>query len=312
MLTRKNIRISRAEALKYLFLEAHAVPGILAACISNLVVFGIVFGILYLGRFIQYSNEGFIVSAIFFLLFGIPQYFIKKQEFLLYEKTTSDIFLFDIFTLPLYLLLFGGLFTYYFVPDWISKNSGQTSVLTIVVTIFIVALIFSYVFNTIWKLVDFYLLGLFSGKDWFLMAEKDHFINVLAMRFQEAKRYSVPLSVVVIRLEIQRFNGSQKRLLDQIYRKISISLREIDTISHFNAWNVFYLLSPITQAAAKGMLDRMVRILQEMVNVRGIQADIIVESSVSAIRAETQTEFDLLQPNFSERVEVKSPVPVSK
>lgn len=302
MTIKKQVHLSRAEALKYLIQESPAVVAIISASISNLVVFALSFTLLAYGRFINYDQNAFIIIGILFGACGIPQYFIKKQEYALFDKSSSDIFLNDIFSYPVYILLFTGALSYFFLPGW--QTQAQDSLVTMLVTVFGVALLFSYIFIGLWKLFTFYLLSLFSGRDWVILAEKDYFMTELSHRFEESRRYGVPLSVVSLTIAAAS-GGNIKKLQREIYSKTEKSLREIDTIAHFNDESHIYMLSPITSMAAKGMMERIAKMIQEMVVNRYPKAEITLEMATASTTPEVKSEFDLLRPQITNKVEIK-------
>jgi len=293
MYYKKNIKISREEALKYLFSESSIVFCLLSGATSAAFVYFLIVNFLYFARFID-NYLVVIITTVIFLIFGIIQSLVKKQEFLLYDKTFSDIFLYDIISLPLVILLFSGVFIFLFIPQW-QLSQAQDTLTSMIITIFALSFMISFVYITLWKILTLGLLGLLSKKDWYIMAEKDYFLGILALRFEESKRYGVPLSIVGIKINLPK-GKNYKKYLYQLYNRISKAIREIDTIAHYGEIDFFYILAPIPNLGAKGLVNRIIKIIKEFFIAYGLKINVTIEASISSLLPETQTEFDLLNP----------------
>ena len=293
MVLRKNIKISKEEAIHYLFRETDLIPGMFSSAISSVIAFVISYFLLFAVKFIQYNSIELIVfSAIFFIL-GIPIYFIKQEEFHLFDKTHSDIYIHGILIYPLLLLIYLGVFVYFLVPQWLDTAKSGESITSSIITALLVALIFAFFFHAVWQLVNFILLQVFAKHDWIILAERDFFMTGLGMRFEEAKRYGTSLSLVHFKVKMAQ---DRKGIYKKVYRRIAQSVREIDSISHFEDWNSFVVLAPITLAAAKAMVIRINKIMKDELYSLGVKSNITLEVDISSLRQEIENEYDLLKP----------------
>jgi GGDEF domain-containing protein len=304
MVIKKHLKISRDDALRYIILETTVFKGIIASVLSSLVACFAIFYLIYITQFFDFAlEEFFVVMGIFFVV-GIAVFFIKREEYRLYEKTSSEVFTHGLFTYPLYILLFTGIFLYFLVPQWAEASvETEHQMLASVVTVFLVSILFSYLFNGIWRLLAFFILKLISGQDWVLLAERDFFISGLAMRFEEAKRYGTSLSLV--NLTINGISNRNKQLLQSIYRKMVDSLREIDAISHYESWSNIVILAPITGKAAEGMVNRLVRVIRDEIHTKNYKETVTVESRIGSVKIDTETEFDLFNAESTLKHEIQ-------
>ncbi len=294
MVLRKNIKISREEAIHYLFNESSTIGGLIASSISSGIAFLASYYVLVYAKFIRYNLiEMAVITGIYFLA-GIGLYYIKKQEFMLYDKTHSAVFIHGLLTYPMLVLIYASMFVYFLVPQWNIMAGEGTNLLSSIITALLVALIFSFLFNALWQFTDMMIMQVFAKRDWVVVAERDYFIGGLGMRFEEARRYGTSLSLVHLRIGINP--RRKKRLLKVIYRRVAEALREIDSISHFEDWNSIIILAPITEAAAKGLLTRISKIMKEELYKNGIRDNVEVSADISTLNRETENEFDLLKP----------------
>lgn len=295
MVIGKNLRLTREDALKYLLVETGLVGSLFASVIASLSGFVIIFFILYSAKFIPFKLIEFLILLGVFVLIGVLLYFIKREEFRLSEKTSSDVFVHGLFSYPFYILVFSILFTYYLIPQWLQNIHGkEQNIPAIVITIFLVSGGFSYLFNGIWKLVAFYLFQIVADKDWFILAERDHFVSGLGLRFEEARRYGTSLSVVHFSFEK---DSSLKRFFKELFKKMKMSVRDIDSIAHYNGWEDWMVLAPITESACDGLLNRMSKVIQEELVTRGLKRSIKVTVGISSLNKSVESEFDLLKPH---------------
>ncbi len=296
MVLRKNIKISREEAIHYLFNESSGIAGMFSSALSSVFSFAVSYYLLIASKFIPYNvMELSIIGGLFFGV-GVGLYFIKKQEFTLYDKTHSSVYLHGLLTYPILVLVYASMFIYFLVPQWneiANSTGGGTSLLSSIITALLVALIFSFLFNALWQIVDMFVMQIFAKHDWVIVAERDYFIAGLGMRFEEARRYGTSLSLVHIKIGI---DPRKKRLLKTIYRRVSEAVREIDSISHYEDWNSFVILAPITEGASKGLIGRISKIIKEEMYKNGIRSSIDIVSDISSLSRETENEFDMLKP----------------
>ncbi len=295
MVVGKKLKLTRDDALKYLLLETNLAGSLLTSVIGSLVGFLITFFILYSAKFIPFKLTEFIILLVVFGAIGVVLYFIKKEEFRLYEKTASDVFTHGLFSYPFYIVIFAILFIYYLIPQWLSASHGNgQNVTAMVITIFLVSGGFSYLFNGIWKLTSFYIFQGFANKEWFILAERDHFISGLGLRFEEAHRYGTSLSLIHFVFEKDR---SLKRFFQDLFKKMQVAVRDIDTIAHYEGWEDWMVLAPITEVACEGLVNRMMKVIKEEMVARGIKRSIKLTIGISSLGKNVESEFDLLKPH---------------
>ncbi len=307
MIIRKDVKITRDEAIRYLFMESDAVPGMIASVLASLISFLIAYLLLYLIKFIVPSSSQFIILLIVFFAFGVGYYFLKKEEFLLFDKTHADVFVHGLITFPVTIILFTSIFIYFLMPEWKQNATGsglETETLSSVITVLLVGLMSAYIYNGLWKLVDFYILQIFAKRDWFILAEREVFINSLGMRFEEARRYGTALTLLNLKIDIP---PKKKHLLEALYKRIVRSLRDIDSISHYEDWNNIVILAPITMPACHGLFNRIANVLSDELQARGIKEAHMIEGGITTVSSEVESEFDLLKPTTVLKFEVKHP-----
>lgn len=304
MIVRKEVKITRDEAIRYLFMESDTVPGMIASSIASILAFLVSYLVLYLVRFIAPSTEQFIILLASFFVYGVLYYFIRKQEFLLFEKTHSEVFVHGLLTFPITIILFTMIFVYFLLPEWRQGAASdiRSQTMSSVITVLLVGIVSAYIFNGLWKIADFYILQIFAKRDWFILAEREVFVNGLGMRVEEARRYGTALSLLNLKIDIP---ARKRHLLEGLYKKIVHSLRDIDSISHYEDWNNIVILAPITAAACHGLFTRIANILNDEIVVRGVREGHLIEGGISTVTAETETEYDLLKPATVLKFEIK-------
>lgn len=297
MVLRKNIKISREEAIHYLFNETSAAGGILGSALSSGIAFLASYYILIFANFIRYNVVEMAVITGIYVLVGVGLYYIKKQEFVLYDRTHSAAFIHGLLTYPILVLVYASMFIYFLVPQWNIMAGEGTNLLSSIITALLVALLFAFLFNALWQFLDMLLLQLFAKRDWIVVAERDYFIAGLGMRFEEARRYGTSLSLLHVRIGLDP--RKQRRILKNMYRRVAESLREIDSISHYEDWNSIIILAPITAAATKGMLARISKIMKEEFYKFGVRSNVDINADISTLSREIENEFDMLKPQES-------------
>jgi hypothetical protein len=294
MVIQKTLKVSRDEMLHYLFGETNIILAILSSIVAALSGMFITLGFLHFAGFFTIQPDQLITLSIVFIGLGIAIYFTKKEEFHLYDKTGSHIFIAGVFSYPIYIILFTLVLLYFFLPDWTSAQKGiQVNVVAAIILIFLISVAFSYLFNGWWKLISYFLLRLFARRDWVILAERDAFLSGLGLRFEESKRYGTALSLLNLTVTLP---PREKKLLAGIYKRIANGVRDIDLISHFDNVNNFAVLAPITQAAGHGLFKRVVKLVQEELYTKGYKNKVMVEAGIATILPETESEFELLKP----------------
>lgn len=300
MVIRKQMKISRDEALRYMVDEAPIFKSIISGIFASLVAFVVIYYLISVTRLIAFGSTEFINNMFFILLgvfaaLGIATYFTKREEYILYEKTGSDTFIHGVFSYPLYIITFTIIFAIFLLPTWKKGSTGQEySLSASMVTIFMLAVVFAYLYNGVWKLITFFSIQMLSGRDWLLLAERDFFVSGLTMRFEEARRYGTSLSLLTFTLSI---SNKKKKMLKTIYKKFTSTLRDIDSISHYESWNKIVVLAPITSSAIEGLFTRMVKVSKETLYAKGWKDKVIVEGGIASINNEVESQFDLLKPH---------------
>ena len=292
MVMRRHIKITRDEVIHYLYMESSIVIGMIASVVASLIGFFFTFLFIHLLRFITIPTNDFYILGVIALVTGIVIYFIKRQEYILYEKSSSNVFLVGVFVFPILIIIYTVIFLNYLIPVWSSMQSDVAfSYFAAVITVTLVSSAFSYFFHGIWKMTDYLILNIFAHKDWIILAEKEYFVTGLGFRFEEAKRYGTSLSIVNISINLPI---SKKATLKRIFGKISSTLREIDSISHFENWNDIVILAPITQPAAESMYHRIIQVIREELDQKGEGENVKISGKVSAIQPDSESEYDML------------------
>lgn len=305
MTIRSEVKISRDEAIRYLFMESGVAQGIISAVLSSVAAFFITFYILSLILLRDITTNQFLVLLVIFAGLGVLLFFIKKEEFNLYDRTHSEIFMHGVFTYPVMIILFTAIFLYFVLPqeEWsVTEVGTEASLLSSVITLMLVGLMIAYIFEGLWKLINFYVLQLFAKRDWFILAEREVFIQGMGMRFEESRRYGTALSVLKVQLDIP---ASRKRLLNSIYKRVVKALRDIDSISHLDNWNDFAVLTPITGPACHGLFNRVANVIKEQLYAKGVKENHKIEGYISSVTPETESEYDLLKPQEKIEHEIK-------
>jgi len=294
MVIQKSLKVSRDETLHYLFGETNLILGILSSIVASLSGMFITLGFLHFAGFFTIQQDQLVILSVVFAILGIAIFFTKKEEFHLYDKTGSHIFIAGVFSYPIYIILFTLVLLYFFLPDWTSAQKGvQVNVVAAIILIFLISVAFSYLFNGWWKLITYLLLQMFSRRDWRVLAERDAFLSGLGLRFEESKRYGTSLSLLNLTVTVP---PREKKILAGIYKRLADSVRDIDLISHFDNVNNFAILAPITLAAGQGLFKRVVKLVQEELYTKGYKKKVTVEAGIATILPETESEFELLKP----------------
>ena len=301
MVIRKNLKITRDEIIHYLFTESTMVAGLFASTLASILTFALGFASMHFVKILVIGINEIVILSICSVLVGIGIYFIKKQEYSLYEKTNSPFFLSGVFAYPFLILLFTVLFMYFMGQK--PQEDSAYNYFAAIITVLLVAAAFSYLFFGVWKLLDYLILKFFAKRDWVILAEREYFLNGLGLRFEEARRYNNSLSLVNIRIDL--IPNKFKKMLMGIYKRISTSLREIDSISHFDDWNNIVVLAPITLPSAELMFKRIVQAVHDELLTKGYKDKVMVVAGISTVSSETHNEFDLLKPQGQMKEEVK-------
>lgn len=294
--TKKDIQVSRQEALRFLFKETSNFGGMIASTMSSLLTVVFALAVLYWVDFIELpQTTGQIIAlSVTFLMIGIVLFLIRQQECYLFDKTHSNSFLRGVFSIPFSIVVFTAIFLILLFPSWQQQSlTAEVSPSTSVITVMLIATAASFAFNAIWEFFLFYFMQLFTKRDWFILAEREMFIEGMGLRFEEARRYGTPLSLV--RIQLPNFSPKEKRLLRDIFTRVTNSLRDIDSFSHMENRNDLGILAPISGVAAEGIFHRIAKLINEELYNRGYKEDCEVVGLISSIQADTETEFDLLK-----------------
>lgn len=305
MVFRKDVKITRDEAIRYLFMESDVVPGLLTSAIASVLSFLFAYVVLYLIKYITPTTNQFLVLIGIFFMFGIGYYFLKREEFILFDKTHAEVFVHGLITFPVAIILFTSIFVYFLLPEWKQSSAGsgiETQTLSSIIMVLLIGIVSAYVYIGLWNFTDFYLLQLFAKRDWFILAEREVFVNGLGMRFEEARRYGTALSLLNLTIDI---SPKKRRLLDSIYKRIVRSLRDIDSISHYENWNNIVILAPITAPACHGLFNRIANVINDELVAKGIKSSHVIEAGISTVSASTESEYDLLKPTTTLKFDVK-------
>jgi hypothetical protein len=305
MVFRKEVKITRDEAIRYLFMESEVVPGLVTSAFSSVLSFLFAYVLLYLIKYIVPTTTQFLFLIAIFFTFGMGYYFLKREEFVLFDKTHAEVFVHGLITFPVSIILFTSIIIYFVLPEWKQAAAGsgiETQTLSSIIMVLLIGIVSAYVFIGLWNFVDFYLLQLFAKRDWFILAEREVFVNGLGMRFEEARRYGTALSLLNMTIDI---SPRKRRLLDALYKKIVRSLRDIDSISHYENWNNIVILAPITAPACHGLFNRIANIINDELVAKGIKDAHVIEAGISTVTAQTESEYDLLKTTPSLKFEIK-------
>ena len=254
----RKIHVSPEEKYSVIFQYAPEIElyfsGILASMVFPAIYFTIkiILSYMHAGGKISLTFAEILQVLLLFSTIGIISVFLKKM----YYKHYSDPFKPFWCKLPL-LYIFYSLFLLIFLiaavsrmplemKDNIAREILKTgsfysihNLLIVYLSIFIISFSLGNLMEYVWEHLQNFIISNITSVDYFTIIEENLFDNELRYRFDEARRYQIPLSLMMIKIKnydeiIQKVGRRKaKRMQLQISDILEQNLRHTDFISTF-------------------------------------------------------------------------------
>ncbi len=286
------------KGLKYKYLISFSSPIhlILSGIIAGALTFLSMYFLLIIISAIEFKKSEFFISLIVSSIGGgiasLVKYVDQKLEILSYKETTiKDIIANITYYFFLISVLVYSLTALY--EAWKEKTTiTEPSVLITALIMF--SFIASFIIYHLWDFFFKGIISLISPVDWMLKADEDAFKRVLSLKFEEAKRYSTPLTLLLIKPYIE--SGSPKDLkkfIITLESEVIDSLRRVDLVARIEGGKYLAVLMSVNKAQAKVPAARIKKLADEVLDRLKISGG--VDISASSFSPEITSEEEMVR-----------------
>ena len=237
--------VTQDEKLMVLTLNSKITPLLSSGLLSSIIVLFLMFGTVFLISNLTNSLHMFMMPDIHFIIFSsfftfmgavaarlkVTQYNLHKAS---YRGSGGLDFLAMLVNFIFPLLVFSYLLVLQLVllGPFTAKDPWGALIIFIMTSFFL-----TMVTIQMWNLIFRNVLSVMAAVDWMLILDNEHFIHTLKLRFDEAKRYPGPFSLMLISIKdfdnlVKKFSKNkitevQEKLIDFVNR----SMRTIDIVA---------------------------------------------------------------------------------
>ena len=255
---------------RFLTLFSNRVITVVCGIISALVLFlAIYFSLVWMGV-VEFSLLSFVGHGIAVLLIGILATYLKVLEYRLEMISYKETNIHDIIPNFLYVFLLGVSILYivaYYLMYVDIKDVKIENLSSLIVIGLIGSIIFSYMLSSSWSWIYVNFLNYVSDIDWVAKFDEDAFYRLLPLKFYEAKRYHVPLTLGIVELknydEILKKIGKKKiqKIMVELMNEINSRLRFVDLVARIDDSKRIVIIMNIPSASANIPVLRVLEVI---------------------------------------------------
>ncbi|MFN4245046.1 MAG: hypothetical protein ACK4F9_02725 [Brevinematia bacterium] len=294
---------------RFLTLFSNRVLTVLCSIISALVLFlAVYFSLVWLGV-IEFSFLSFMGHGIAVIFIGILANYLKVLEYKLEMISYKETNIHDIIPNFLYVFLLAVSILYivgYYLMYVDVKSIKLENLSSLIVIGLIGSIIFSYMLSAAWAWMYVNFLSYVSDIDWISKFDEDAFYRLLPLKFYEAKRYHVPLTLGIIELknydEVSKKFGKKKiqKIMLEIMDEINSKLRFVDLVARIDDGRKITIVMNIPSSSANIPILRVLEVIDSF-NER-YNLGLEYKARMVAFSMDMISEMDLLKSEGEEVV----------